>query len=278
MAKIDIRPTLPLILSIVLGAAAVMMVRSYISGEHKAMRKGLDPVEIIVAKLNIPPNTPIGPDMVAKRAVPSDFVHANSIYPEELKLIVNRELLYPVRQGDPILWMDFKGGERYRGFSSMIRDGERALTLQVDNSSTFAGLIQPGDHVDILGTFTANQRYGGKQGSSDKTTLILLQNVVVLATGQLTSARSGTLIRREKISSLTVLVTPEEGSLLIHAQQVGTLYNILRNPEDIETLDAIPKITFDDILRPKIREEIQTARDNRILVIRGAEQKRERVE
>ncbi len=278
MAKIDIRPTLPLILSIVLGTAAVMMVRSYISGEHKSMRKGLDPIQIIVARENIPSNTPLGPDMVASRSVPSDFVHANSIYPEELSLIINRELLYPVRGGDPILWMDFKGGERYRGFSSMIRDGERALTLKVDTNSNFAGLIQPGDHIDILGTF---QREGqGKQGEGvqEETTLILLQNVVILASGQVTSARSGMQKKRDKASSITVLVTPEEGALLIHAQQVGTLYNILRNPEDIETLDTIPKISFDDILRPKIREEIQTARDNRILVIRGADQKHERVE
>ena len=276
MAKIDIRPTLPLILSIVLGTAAVMMVRSYISGEHKAMRKGLDPIHIVVARDNIPANTPLSPEMVAKRAVPSDFVHANAIYPEELSLIINRELLYPVRGGDPILWMDFKGGERYRGFSSMIRDGERALTLKVDANSNFSGLIQPGDHIDIMGTF---RRKGvQKEGVHDETTLMLLQNVVVLATGQLTSARSGNIKKREQARTLTVLVTPEEGALLIHAQDMGTIYNILRNPEDIETLDAIPKITFDDILQPKIREEIQTARDNRILVIRGGEQQHERVE
>ena len=44
------------------------------------------------------------------------------------------------------------------------------------------------------------------------------------------------------------------------------------------TLDALPKITFSDILQPKIREEIQTARDNRILIIRGATESHERVE
>ena len=77
---------------------------------------------------------------------------------------------------------------------------------------------------------------------------------------------------------LTILVTPEEASLLIHAQRVGKLHNVLRNPEDIETFENLPKITFADILQPRVREEIQTARDSRVLVIRGVEKKHERVE
>ena len=241
MAKLDIRPTLPLILSVVLGSAAVMMVQSYISGEKKALNRGLEPVSIVVAAQNIPANTPIEPQMVARRPVPKDFVHANSIYPEELGLIINRELLYPVRQGDPILWMDFKGGERYRGFSSMIREGERAMTMKVDSTSSIAGLIQPGDHIDIIGTFKPKTDFSGK---AQETTIILLQNVVVMATGQLTSAQSGSHRKDKGSNSLTVLVTPEEAALLVHAQKVGDLYNILRNPEDIVTLDALPKITF----------------------------------
>lgn len=278
MRKIDIRPTLPLIFSIALGTAAVLMVRSYITGEKKALKKGLEPVRVVVARQNIPSSEPLTIEMVASRQVPRKFVHGNAIYPEEADLIVGRELLYPVRRGDPILWMDFKGGERYRGFSSMIKEGERALTLQVDETSAIAGLIQPGDHIDILGTF----KPAGKPGTSTKepeTTITLLQNVVVLATGQSTSARSGSSRDRSKESGLlTVLVTPEEASLLIHAQTVGTLYNVLRNPEDIETVESMPRVVFSDILQPRVREEIQTARDNRVLVIRGGEKRSERVE
>lgn len=274
MRKIDVRPTLPLILSIALGTAAVLMVRNYITGEKKAMKKGLEPVRIVVARRNIAANEPLEVEWVAARPVPKKFVHANAIYPEEVDLIIGRELVYPVRAGDPILWMDFKGGERYRGFSTMIKEGERAMTVRVDETSTIAGLIQPGDHIDILGTFkrTADSR------SEPETTITLLQNVVVLAIGQVTSARSGMRKDRSSSGMLTILVTPEEASLLIHAQRVGKLYNVLRNPEDIETFENLPKITFADILQPRVREEIQTARDSRILVIRGVEKKHERVE
>ncbi|MEW6441501.1 MAG: Flp pilus assembly protein CpaB [bacterium] len=274
MKKFDFRPTLPLILSIALGFAAVLMVRNYLTVEQKAITKGLEPVRIVVARQNVSADTPISMDMLATRPVPKNFVHANAIYPEEVDLIMGRELLYPVRSGDPILWMDFKGGERYRGFSSMIKEGERALSLKVEDTSNISGLLQPGDHIDILGTFRPQN-----PGSQDpETTLTLLQNVVVLATGQVTSARSGTGRERLGAGLLTVLVTPEEAALLIHAQQVGVLYNVLRNPEDIESLENLPKVTFSDILQPKVREQIQTARDSRILVIRGGAQKRERVE
>jgi pilus assembly protein CpaB len=277
MRKIDVRPTLPLILSIALGAAAVLMVRNYITGEKKAMKKGLEPVRIVVARRNIPANEPLEVEWVAARAVPKKFVHANAIYPEEVDLIISRELVYPIRAGDPILWMDFKGGERYRGFSTMIKESERAMTVRVDEMSTIAGLIQPGDHIDMLGTF---KRTSDSRDSRNEleTTITLLQNVVVLATGQITSARSGMRKDRSASGMLTILVTPEEAALLIHAQRVGKLYNVLRNPEDIETFENLPKITFADILQPRVREEIQTARDSRILVIRGVEKRHERVE
>ena len=277
MKKIDVRPTLPLILSIALGAAAVLMVRNYITGEKQAMKKGLEPVRIVVARRNIPANEPLEVEWVAARPVPKKFVHANAIYPEEVDLIISRELVYPIRAGDPILWMDFKGGERYRGFSTMIKEGERAMTIRVDETSAIAGLIQPGDHIDILGTF---KRISESRDSRNEpeTTITLLQNVVVLAIGQITSARSGMRTDRSSSGMLTILVTPEEAALLIHAGRVGKLYNVLRNPEDIETFENLPKITFADILQPKVREEIQTARDSRILVIRGVDKKRERVE
>jgi len=277
MRKIDVRPTLPLILSIALGAAAVLMVRNYITGEKQAMKKGLEPVRIVVARRNIPANEPLEVEWVAARPVPKKFVHANAIYPEEVDLIISRELVYPIRAGDPILWMDFKGGERYRGFSTMIKEGERAMTVRVDETSSIAGLIQPGDHIDILGTF---KRISDARDlkSEPETTITLLQNVVVLAIGQITSARSGMRTDRSSSGVLTILVTPEEAALLIHAQKVGKLYNVLRNPEDIETFENLPKITFADILQPKVREDIQTARDSRILVIRGVDKKRERVE
>jgi pilus assembly protein CpaB len=277
MRKIDVRPTLPLILSIALGAAAVLMVRNYITGEKQAMKKDLEPVRIVVARRNIPANEPLEVEWVAARAVPKKFVHANAIYPEEVDLIISRELVYPIRAGDPILWMDFKGGERYRGFSTMIKESERAMTVRVDEMSTIAGLIQPGDHIDMLGTF---KRTSDSRDSRNEveTTITLLQNVVVLATGQITSARSGMRKDRSASGMLTILVTPEEAALLIHAQRVGKLYNVLRNPEDIETFENLPKITFADILQPRVREEIQTARDSRILVIRGVDKRHERVE
>ena len=277
MRKIDVRPTLPLILSIALGAAAVLMVRNYITGEKQAMKKGLEPVRIVVARRNIPANEPLEVEWVAARPVPKKFVHANAIYPEEVDLIISRELVYPIRAGDPILWMDFKGGERYRGFSTMIKEGERAMTVRVDETSSIAGLIQPGDHIDILGTFKRISESKDLRNEPE-TTITLLQNVVVLAIGQITSARSGMRTDRSESGMLTILVTPEEAALLIHAQRVGKLYNVLRNPEDIESFENLPKITFSDILQPKVREEIQTARDSRILVIRGVEKKHERVE
>ena len=196
---------------------------------------------------------------------------------EETQSVIFDEGVFRVMLGSitPLTPEVFKGGERYRGFSSMIKEGERALALEMTDTSTLAGLLQPGDHIDIIGTFKPESLGGRKEAD---TTITLLQNVVVLAVGQVTSTRSSVGKRGTKSGLITVLVTPEEAELLIYANRAGKLQNVLRNPGDIETFDNLPRITFADILQPRIREEIQTARDNRILVIRGGEEKRERVE
>ena len=89
--------------------------KKYIAKEKAEINRGLEPVAIVVAGKNIPANKAITAEMLARRQVPKNFVHANTIYPEEIGLIINMEVLVPIRKGDPILWQDLKPWVKLKG-------------------------------------------------------------------------------------------------------------------------------------------------------------------
>jgi pilus assembly protein CpaB len=140
-----------------------------------------------------------------------------------------------------------------------VLKGERALSISVDTVSSVAGLLQPNDHVDILGTFR-NQETG------EEATITLLQNITLLAAG---SHMSGERQTDRSFSTVTLLVTLQESELLVFAQERGRLVLILRNPEDIETQKEIPKVTFSDIMKSEYLTELQQTRDRIEIIKQG---------
>jgi pilus assembly protein CpaB len=114
-----------------------------------------------------------------------------------------------------------KGSEG--GFSSIIPDGMRALTVSVNNSSGVGGFILPNTRVDVLVTVSSPVE---KEESS---TRIILEDIKVLAVDQ-------TFERKEDdpviVQTVTLLVTPEDAEKLVLASTEGKLQLSLRNNAD----------------------------------------------
>jgi Flp pilus assembly protein CpaB len=104
----------------------------------------------------------------------------------------------------------------------------------VSPADRVSGLLDVGDHVDVLLTRSMPGDSRGMVGVAET----LLQNIEVLAIDRvLDSKNSKSTVaspsRNEpKSSSITLLVTPEQASLLSLAQREGVLSFSLRNPED----------------------------------------------
>jgi pilus assembly protein CpaB len=114
-----------------------------------------------------------------------------------------------------------KGSEG--GFSSIIPDGMRALTVSVNNSSGVGGFILPNTRVDVLVTVSSPAQKG------ESTTKIILEDITVLAVDQ-------TFERKEDdpviVQTVTLLVTPEDAEKLVLASTEGKLQLSLRNNSD----------------------------------------------
>ncbi|MBI1823070.1 MAG: Flp pilus assembly protein CpaB [Nitrospirae bacterium] len=160
-------------------------------------------------------------------------------------------------------------GKRDNALSTLLEKGKRALTLGVDEITSVSGLIQPGDHVDILGTFfVGSLQKEGFSLNQGEATVMLQQNVLVLAVGtELHLRKNGNGDENNGYSGLTVAVTPEEAGHLILAQNRGKLMLILRHFGDTEVISDIPRVTYDEIRLGKEVRYLSKERNQKIIEI-----------
>jgi len=209
-------------------------------------------VTILVAGEDIAAGARLAKANLAVRDVPEAYVHQSSIRKGEENQIIGRPVAEKISQGQPLLWSDFElqKSATARRLSAAVQKGQRALTLPVDQSGSLAGMLRPGDHVDILGTFARAQ--------ADYATVTLLQNVLVLATGEVRGAGEGEETSTNgprTFNNITVSVDPEEAELLVFAMQRGPVNVALRSQDDVATFDDVPEKNFGDIFEQKRRAD-----------------------
>ena len=165
--------------------------------------------------------------------IPSNLVHESMARSAEE--IVGRVAKLSIVEGEFVLKTKLAGAGVKAGFATTIPSGLRAKSITaVTAADRVSGLLNVGDHVDVL--LTRVTRNGGSTESSVSSTLV--QNVEVLAidrTVESTAARpsAGATDKGDsKPSSVTLLVTPRDASVLSLGQKEGTLSLSLRSPED----------------------------------------------
>jgi Flp pilus assembly protein CpaB len=168
-------------------------------------------------------------------------------------MILGSKARVAIRKGQIMLWSDL-ASEAGGGLSSTIPAGEGAFTVSISKGIK-PGLIQPSDHIDIIGSFAVpkptqplpNSTATWRQ-ASDVVNVVLLQNVTVLAVGGVfgsaTKSQGG-----ESGGDLTLSLKLPEAQLLMFAGQNGELGAILRREgaTDILPRAELPRVTFEKI-------------------------------
>ena len=98
-------------------------------------------------------------------------------------------------------------------------------------ASGVAGLILPGNRLDVLLT---------SPGESGPLTTTLMQNVKILAVDSRIEALAESRVGPNQLTSVTLLVTPEQATKLALGQSTGTLHLSLRGPEANQPADSRP--------------------------------------
>jgi pilus assembly protein CpaB len=197
------------------------------------------------------PAVPLGPKvLVAKKALPvGTIIDAESFayqpWPKELmqaayyieggpegdpRSLMGQVVRYNITAGQPVTRGSLVG-PKDRGFlAAALGPGMRAITVPVNASTSVAGFVFPGDHVDIVLTTTVK---GGGEGPPLNVSETIVRNIRVLATDQrITSTDEEGKTQVRTFSNVTLEVTPRLAEKMSVAQSLGTLSLSLRSLAD----------------------------------------------
>jgi len=212
----------------VLGVAASVMAYHYLEREEAQFREQVmakqsqNEVLVVVAKADLAAGSEIGEGNMATRHVPKDYVYQETVLPDSFDRVRGQVLSKGLTKGQPLLSSYLAGGG-VTGLSDKVKDGRRAVTINVDEVSSINGMIHPGDHIDLLFSSRASAGGGGVAP--------LLQNVKVLATGGQFAPANGQPGQDKfglSYATLTLDVSPEEATRITLAREIGILTALLR--------------------------------------------------
>lgn len=217
--------------AVVLAAVAAVSTFVYVRGIESRAFDDAELVEVFVASADIPKGTPgesaASAGIKASR-IPAKFRPASAL--TSLDAIKGKVALASVATNTVIvdgLFVDPRTAQVT--FSQRIPAGNVAITVSVDQVRGVAGLLVPGDKVNILVADGGSQR-------------VLYQNVPIIAIGTTAAPEPGDTEQVQNPGSglITFAVPPDSASRIAYAAtQGGGLYLTLV-PQDNQSVDIPP--------------------------------------
>lgn len=152
---------------------------------------------------------------------------------------------------------DAVGGEEKLAIRVPV--GMRAISIDTTAEIAVAGLVRPGDRVDVQVVYPGADAISGARGAGRSQAQTLLQMVQVLAVGDaVLGAQSGSA--KDQLSAppppartVTLALSPEQVSLLSLAKSTGALTLSLRNPVDGAQVAVAPATSRGPDPAPPVR-------------------------
>lgn len=208
----------PAILAVVLGLVAMKLASDAFRKSHSSGAPAPKNVSVVAA---------VGPLNFGQEITQESLVlqPTNSTTPPpdsfvNVADVVGRVVLTPVGAGQMVPSSSLAPRGAVAGLATVIPPGMRALTLNIDEASSQAGMLLPNSRVDVIAT-VAN----GK----DSFARTLVKNVLVQATGtRLSPARPADGKDPGPFHTATLIVTPKQAHLIDLASTNSRLRFLLR--------------------------------------------------
>jgi pilus assembly protein CpaB len=236
------RPKSLILLALALGCGLVASIGiSQVMDRNSKPGAKMETVPIYVALHNINLGDPIDKKMISLQEWPKDKVPHGAI--SSLEELEGRRPRTAIIEGEPILEGKLLAPGQMADPIRSITKGMRLYTIKVDAEKSAAGLLGPGDRVDVQLFVRKDQRTGVDTAKSK----IILQNVRVFAVDQTVQRSADGGEERSVAKTISLLVKLEQASKLALAAQIGEISLIPRNPDDEEAGDS-SEMTVDDLL------------------------------
>lgn len=210
---------------------------------------------------------------VGADAVPEGAFTSGTASLAELRGALLRRFIDP---NQPVIATDVLR-PRDRGFlAAVLRPGTRAIAIGVDAVTGTAGLIWPGDEVDLILTQNLQQQLGQGPESAGRRVVgeTILSAVRVIAVDQQIS-HSGTDATAARVVARTVTleVTPEQAERLAVAVQLGRISLAVRSIEGVpEATGPRPSLVFGSDVSSALTGPQAPSPATRMRIIQGGSQ------
>ena len=210
--------------AIAIAALAAYLLYNYLKGEEQRVSEAVATVPIVAANTEIPVGGAINVTQVKTVAWPKASVPQGAL--SSTDQANGRVAIQTFMPGDPIVEAKLmpKEGAPFSILTYKIPEGHRAMTVSVDQVSGVAGFLNPGNIVDVV-------LIASPPGSSQQISKIVLQNMSILAIGQIVEQKEGKPVT---VPTVTMDVTPEDAEKLAIASTQGRLQLVLRRVGDKE--------------------------------------------
>jgi pilus assembly protein CpaB len=202
-------------IAILLAAIAAALAAMYASG-GSSKAAGPSAQQVLVATEDIAAGTPgtalLAQHLVAKRSLAPAAVVSGAL--KDSTRLSGLVSIQPIRAGQQLNGHQFASGSGDGSAAAALRGSERVITVAGTGDQLLAGVVQPGDHVDVVASIAY------PQGSSSRYSRIILRNLLVLK-APAKSSSSG-------ISSAAHDVT---ATLALDDSQAQALFYVLKNSD-----------------------------------------------
>jgi pilus assembly protein CpaB len=235
------RPKSLLLLALALGCGLVASIGiSQVMDRNSRPAVALETTPIYVAKHNINLGDPIDSTMLSLQEWPKDKVPRGAI--ASLEDLEGRRPRTAIIEGEPILDAKLLAPGQIADPIRSIAPGMRLKTISVDAEKSAAGLLGPGDRVDVELFVKADAKNNIMQAQ----TKVILQNIRVFAVDATVQRSPDGGEERTIAKTVSLMLTPEQATRLTLAENMGVVSLIPRNPDD-ETVGEGSTFTADDL-------------------------------
>ena len=214
------RAILMIVVSVGIGVGAVVLASRWISQQATVASD-----KVVVAAQDIDLGTPLTPQMLKIADWPKGSLPTGAV--DNLKALDTRVVKITVLRGEPVLESKLAPLGATGGLSAVISQGNRAMTVRVNDVVGVAGFALPGNYVDIV--VNTEDETAKAENVNKSISKIVLEHILVLAVAQ-EQGRDET--KPKVVNAVTLEVSPDQAEKLDLARSVGSLSLVLRNQID----------------------------------------------
>ena len=235
------RPKSLVLLALALGCGLVASIgiSQVLDSNGKPAQVETVPIYVAVQTVNL--GDPIDETLVTLEEWPKEKVPVGAIAKwEDLE---DRRPRATILQGAPILDSHLLAKGQHIDTLGAIPADMRIKTISVDARRSAAGLILPGNRVDLQIFISRNER----EGIFTPRTKVFLQNIRVFAVDQKVERSADGEESRTVAKTVSLVVTPKQANTITLAENLGDVSLIPRNADD-EAIISDNEVDIDSLL------------------------------